>query len=51
MQETWVPSLGQEESRGEGNGNPRQYLCLGSLTDRGAWAGYLGLQKELDTTT
>ena len=24
-------------SRGEGNGNPLQYSCLGNLIDRGAW--------------
>ena len=27
-QETWVRSLGQEVSPGEGNGNPLQYSCL-----------------------
>ena len=30
-----TPELGR--SPGEGNGNPRQYPCLGNLTDRGAW--------------
>ena len=33
----WVRSLGQEDSPGEGNGNPLQYSCLESLTDRAAW--------------
>ena len=28
MKETWVRSLGQEDSPGEGNGNPLQYYCL-----------------------
>ena len=28
MQETGIPSLGQEDSPGEGNGNPLQYSCL-----------------------
>ena len=30
-----VPGLGR--SRGEGNGNPLQYSCLGDPMDRGAW--------------
>ena len=37
MQETWVGSLGREESPGEGNGNPLQYSCLENSMDRGAW--------------
>ena len=37
MQETWVRSLGQEDSPGEGNGNPFQYACLGNPMDRGPW--------------
>ena len=37
MQETQVPSLGWEDSPGEGNGNPRQYSCLENPMDRGAW--------------
>ena len=35
-QETWVQSLGQEDSPGEENGNPLQYSCLGNLMERGA---------------
>ena len=31
--ETWVQSLGQEDSPGEGNGNPLQYSCLGNPMD------------------
>ena len=38
MQETWVQSLGQEDSPGEGKGNPPQYSCLENPMERGAWA-------------
>ena len=37
MRETWVLSLGQEDSPGEGNGNPLQYSCLENPMDGGAW--------------
>ena len=37
MRETWVQSLGQEDSPREGNGNPLQFSCLGNPMDRGAW--------------
>ena len=37
MQGAWVRSLGQEDSPGEGNGNPMQYSRLGNHMDRGAW--------------
>ena len=37
MRETWVWSLGQEDSPEEGNGNPLQYYCLENPMDRGAW--------------
>ena len=37
MQETWVQSLGQEDSPGEGHGNPLQCSCLGNPRDRRAW--------------
>ena len=37
MQETWVPSLGQEDSPGEGNDNPLQCSCLENPMDTGAW--------------
>ena len=37
MQETPVRSLGQEDSPGEGNGNPLQYSCLENPMDGGAW--------------
>ena len=37
MWETWVLSLGQEDSPGEGNGYPLQYPCLENPMDREAW--------------
>ena len=37
MWETWVRSLGQEDSPGEGNGNPLQYSCLENPMDRKDW--------------
>ena len=39
MQETGVQSLGQEDSPGEGNGNPLPYSHQGYPMDRGAWHG------------
>ena len=36
-QETWVWSLGQEDSPGEGNGNPLQCSCLENLMEGGVW--------------
>ena len=51
MQETRVQSLGQEESRGEGNGYPLQYSCLENLMDReGWWATVYGSCKESEMT-
>ena len=37
MQEPQVRFLGQERSRGEGNGNPFQDACLENRMDRGVW--------------
>ena len=37
MQETWVRSLGREDSPGEGNGDPLQYSCLENSMDGEAW--------------
>ena len=37
MWETWVRFLGQEDSPGEGNGNPLQHSCLENPMDGGAW--------------
>ena len=47
MQETheiWVPSLGQEDSSGVGNGNPLQYSCQENPMDRGTWSIVMGSQ-------
>ena len=47
MWETWVQSLGREDSPGEGNGNPLQYSCLKNTTDGGAWwAAVHGVAKS-----
>ena len=48
-----VPSQGQEDPLGEGNGNPLQYSCLENPMDREAWQGRQRSpwgHKELDTT-
>ena len=49
MQETQVPSLGQDDSPGEGNGYPVQYSCL-----ENQWIEEPGYNprghKELDLT-
>ena len=37
VQETWVRSLGWEDSLEKGNGNSHQYSCLENSIDRGAW--------------
>ena len=38
---------GSERSPGEGNGNPLQYSCLETLTDRGPWrATVCGVAKS-----
>ena len=41
---------GSGKSPGGGNGNPPQYSCLGSLTDRGAWWARVHGITELDMT-
>ena len=47
MQETWVPSLGQEDSPGGGHGNPLLYSCLENSMGRGAWwAAVHGVKKS-----
>ena len=51
VRETQVQSLDQEDSPGEGNGNPPQYSCLGNPMDRGAWRAVVcGVAQESDTT-
>ena len=37
VQETGAQFLSQEDSPGEGNGNPLQNSCLKNSMDRGAW--------------
>ena len=37
MWETWVQSLGWEDSPGGGQGNPLQYSHLENSMDTGAW--------------
>ena len=48
--ETWVRSLGQEDTLEKGNGNPLQYCCLEKPTDTGAWQTMVHDVAELDTT-
>ena len=46
MQETWVQSLGQEDSPGEGNGNLLQYSCLENAMDiEPDGIQFMGLQR------
>ena len=40
MRETWVQSLGWEDSPGEGHGNPLQYSCLEDPHGQRSLAGY-----------
>ena len=43
--------LGSGRSPGGGNGNPRQYFCLGNSMDGGAWRATVHWgRKESDTT-
>ena len=49
-QETWVRSMGEEDSRGVGNINPLQYSCLGNPMDRGNQWATVHEVAELDTT-
>ena len=49
--DTWVLSLGQEDSPGEGNVNQFQCSCLGNSMNRGAWwATVRGAAKQSDMT-
>ena len=43
-------SLGQEDSPGEGNGNPLQYACLENPMDGGAWWATVHGAAESDMT-
>ena len=42
-----IPGLGR--SPGEGNGNPRQFSCLGNPTDRGT--GWVPIHKNSKSWT
>ena len=49
--ETWVRSLGWEDSPGGGHSNPLQYSCLKKPTDREAWwATVHRVTQSSDTT-
>ena len=51
MQETWVRSLGWEDSPGGGHGNPLQYSCLENPHGQRSLVGYSPWShKESDTT-
>ena len=50
MQETWVQSLIQEDSPGDGNGNPLQCSCLENYMDREAWRAVFYGVAESDMT-
>ena len=51
MWATRIRSPGQEDSPGEGNGNPLQYSCLENSMDGRILVGYSSWgHKELDTT-
>ena len=51
MQETQVPSLGQEDPLEKEMAIHFSILCLGNPTDRGAWwASVHGVTKELAMT-
>ena len=47
MWETWVRSLGGEDSPGKGNGNSLQYSCLKNPMDTEAWRATVhGVKKN-----
>ena len=50
MWETWVQSLGWEDSPGGGNGDPLQSSCLENPMDGGAWWATVHRVAELDMT-
>ena len=51
VQETWVPSLGQEDPPETGMATHSSHSCLKNSTDRGAWLEIVyGIAKELDMT-
>ena len=51
MQDTWVQSLGLEDSPGGGNGSLLRYSWLKNPMDRGAWRATVhGVTKSQTTT-
>ena len=50
IQETWVQSLGWEDSLEGGHGNPLQYSCLGNPTNSGTCQATVQEVTESDTT-
>ena len=50
MQETWVPSLGQEDSLEKGMATCSSILAWRIPMDRGAWQATVHEVAELDTT-
>ena len=50
VQETGAQFLSQEDSPGEGNGNPLQYSCQENPMDREAWWATVHGDAELATT-
>ena len=50
MWETWVRSLGWEDSPGEEHGNPLQYSCLENPTDKEVWQATVHRVAESDIT-
>ena len=51
MQETWVRSLGWEDSSRERNDSPLQYSYLENSMDRGAWWATVHQVTESQDTT
>ena len=53
--ETWIQSLVQEDSPGEGNGYPLQYSCLENSMVRGTWRAksmeFQGVRYDWETNT
>ena len=50
IQETWVPSQGQDDPLEEEMATPLQYSCLENSTDRRAWWATVHGAEESDTT-
>ena len=46
VRETWVRSLGREDSLEKEKGNPLQYSCLENPMDGGAWCRLLSMGSQ-----